>query len=65
MARFEGISHVMTKHVSIVKDSKGNRAVQIYLEKEKYDQLPTGPIQDVARSPRGYHRAAHLDLEIL
>ena len=42
LARFEGIRHVKSKDVKIVTTSSGDRAVQIYIEKEKNDQLHRG-----------------------
>ena len=49
--RYEGIKHLMSKYISIVKDSKGRRAIQIYLEKEKNKQLHKGQYRMLPESP--------------
>ena len=51
MVRYEGIRHVKAKHVKIVTDSKGQRAVQIYIEKEKNDQLHLGQFRVMPEAP--------------
>jgi len=51
LARFEGIRHVQSKHVKILTDSLGNRAVQIFLTKEKNDQLHCGQYRMLPEAP--------------
>ena len=51
LARFEGIHHIRSKHVQIVRASNGDRAVQIYLEKEKNDQLHQGQYRMLPEMP--------------
>ena len=51
MIRFEGIRHIRSKHVKIVTDSFGQRAVQIYVEKEKNDQLHMGQFRVMPEAP--------------
>ena len=51
LARYEGIRHIKSKHVQIVRASNGDRAVQIFLEKEKNDQLHQGQYRMLPEMP--------------
>ena len=51
LVRFEGFRHVKTKHVTIVQDSQNRKAVSIYFQKEKNDQLHMGQIRMLPEQP--------------
>ena len=51
LARYEGIRHIQSKDVKVVTDSRGVRAVQVHLRKEKNDQMHLGNYRMLPEAP--------------